>query len=340
MTKHIFLPEIEITKGNFFHAYETYLNEWRNNAINMAEDGKVSASICLQATLIDLLIDGKVNHDWIGIMDEYLSDNGVPLAYSENYGKLLHKFTDQQKQSTIHSIHTKWWISCVSNISLVDHEAYAHLILTKKQSDGLIYDKDVSETTLRHRMKTELTMSGAMAVEILNCANVLEEKIALELATELVSPIKCPALGYMSMEYFRYIALLILGKINLFPVGIENHINACAEGLSFGWCDFSMKSKVDAYMGTAKRTQRDKPIHSPLIACFINSLANNQIKDINKTNPILARLNEYSCHLKKNPFDIPAFQMRDIPINFGIDKSPIELICSSFLISSCQNSSN
>jgi hypothetical protein len=29
--------------------------------------------------------------------------------------------------------------------------------------------------------------------------------------------------------------------------------------------------------------------------------------------------------------DIPAFQMRDIPINFGADKTPIEVICSSHL---------
>jgi len=334
MSTHVFIPEVQIIKGNFFPVYEQYLKDWRINAIRMAEDGKVSASICLQATLIDLLIDGKINHDWKGIMDEHLAENGIPLSYSESYGKLLYKFTAQYKQSTIHAIHTKWWVEQITDTTKVDHTKFAELILAKRQSDGLIYDKDISETILRHRMKTELTMSAAMAVEIFRASGALTKKLAVELATELVSPIKCPALGYMSMEYFRSIALLIMGKENLFPVGIENYIDSCSEGLSVGWCDFAMKSKVDAYMGTAKRTQRDKPIHSPLIACYISSLA-KLIKDVNRANSVLSRLTKYSIHLRANPFDIPAFQMRDIPLNFGIDKTPIEIICASHLISKC-----
>ena len=162
MINHIFIPEVQIGKGNYFPQYEQYLMDWRSNAICMAEDGKVSASICHQAILIDILLEGKVTHDWVGIMDEYLTEKGYPLAYSENYSKLLHKFTAQYKQSTIHSIHTKWWAACVTNASEVDHAAYASMILAKRQSDGLFYDKDVSETILRHRMKTELTMSTAM----------------------------------------------------------------------------------------------------------------------------------------------------------------------------------
>jgi hypothetical protein len=30
--------------------------------------------------------------------------------------------------------------------------------------------------------------------------------------------------------------------------------------------------------------------------------------------------------------DIPAFQMRDIPIPFGADRTPIEVICASELM--------
>ena len=336
MINYIFIPNVHFEKGSFFPIYEQYLKDWRSNAISFAEDGKVSASMCIQATLIDLIIEGKLSHDWLGIMDEFLTENGWPLAYSENYGKLLYKYTAQFKQTTVHSIHTKWWISCLTNMGKVDHAFFATLIAEKKQNDGLIYDKDVSKTILRHRMKTELTMSAAMSAEILNAAGILSEKLSLELATELVSPIKCPTLGYMSMEYFRLVALMIMGQGNLFPIGISKHIEACAEGLDVGWSDFSMKSKVDAYMGTAKRSKRDKPIHSPLVACQINFLSKT-ILDKNSSSSIMKRLNDYSYYMELNPLDIPAFQMRDVPINFGADITPIEIICSSFLISSCQS---
>ena len=136
------------------------------------------------------------------------------------------------------------------------------------------------------------------------------------------------------MEYFRLKALKILGHENLFPTGIAQHLDACAEDLDVGWCDFAMKSKVDAYMGTAKRTQRDKPIHSPLIACYVAVLT-EQILDAGKKFKTLDRLESYARHLKGNPWDIPAFQMRDVPIRFGADKTPIEMICASHLITQC-----
>jgi len=122
----------------------------------------------------------------------------------------------------------------------------------------------------------------------------------------------------------------------LFPVGVEAHIDACAQGLPFGWCDFSMSSKVDAYMGTAKRTQRDRPIHSPLIACHVRALL-DKVQDAKKRSAIHQRLDNYSSHLKENPLDIPAFQMRDVPIRFGADITPIEVVCASHLISQCRN---
>jgi hypothetical protein len=97
-----------------------------------------------------------------------------------------------------------------------------------------------------------------------------------------------------------------------------------------------MKAKVDAYMGTAKRTQRDRPIHSPLIACHVSFLL-EKVQDAEKKNSLSQRLDTYACHLKNNPLDIPAFQMRDVPIPFGADKTPIEVICASFLITQCKS---
>lgn len=334
MTEHIFLPGIPLRPGFISPAHERYLRDWHEEAIQNADNGDVAASVCLQGTLIELVLFGKVRHDWLGIMDEFLMDNGKPLAYSEAFGARLHGFGSQFRQSTVHAIHTRWWLESLAGED-VDNERFAKLVLAKKQTDGLIYDRDISPTILRHRMKSELTMSMAMATEILRAANRLPGGTPVELATEIVSPAKCPALGYMSMEYFRLAALRILSQEHLFPVGIEAHIEACAEDLAVGWCDFSMKSKVDAYMGTAKRTQRDKPIHSPLIAGHVAALI-GKVDGAAKREAFAQRLGAYACHLKDNPMDIPAFQMRDVPIRFGEDRTPIEVICASFLISTCQ----
>lgn len=330
---HIFLHDIPMRKGGIHSAYERYLLDWREEAIRHAEDGDVAASVCNQAALVDLILYEEVRHDWLGIMDSFLMDEGKPLAYSEAFGKRLHKYANQYYQSSIHAIYTRWWIEHLFN-SAVDNDRYADLILAKKQSDGLIYDRDISETIFRHRMKSEITLSMAMSVDILRAAGRLAEHNSIELATCIVNPLKCPTLGYMSMEYFRLKALQILGFENLFPVGVEQHIEACSEHLSFGWCDFAINKKVDAYMGTAKRTQRDKPIHSPLIAYYVFVLL-RQIQDSTLRMKYFQRLIDYARYLNANPMDIPSFQMRDIPLRFGADITPIEVICSSFLINQC-----
>ena len=51
------------------------------------------------------------------------------------------------------------------------------ILLRRKLRDGLIYDYDVSETILRHRMKTEITASLAYAVEILLAAGRLTDAL-------------------------------------------------------------------------------------------------------------------------------------------------------------------
>lgn len=334
MIEHIILPGIALVQGTINLAYEQYLKEWREEAIHCADKGDIAASICHQATLIDLVLYGKPRHAWNEIMDEYLTEDGRPLAYSEAFGKRLHKFDNQYRQTTVHAIHTRWWIECLNDSNEVDHERFAALVLSKCQADGLIYDADVSETILRHRMKTELTLSMAMSTEILQAAGKLVGTLPLELSTSIIDSRKCPTLGYISMEFFRLKALKILGYVNHFPTGIAEYIEACAEDLDVGWCDFAMKSKVDAYMGTAKRIKRDKPIHSPLIACYVTMLA-EQILHPEKKAKVLDRLIAYASYLKRNPLNIPAFQIRDVPIRFGADKTPIEMICASHLILQC-----
>jgi hypothetical protein len=335
MPHHLILSDVSLGQSFLHPVFEQYVKCWREDAIQRAEAGDVAASTCLQGTLIDLVLFGRVRHAWGEIMDAFLTHNGKPIAYSEAFGRRLHKFLGQYLQTTVHAIHTRWWIQCLVNPSAVDHAAFANMILTKRQTDGLIYDADVSETILRHRMKSEVTLSMAMSAEILQAARMLTGNLPLELATHIVDPRKCPTLGYISAEYFRLHALRTLGYENYFPTGIAEHIDACAKDLPVGWGDFAMKSKVDAYMGTAKRTQRDKPIHSPLIACHVAALV-RMISTDGVRAKVNGRLTEYARHLTHQPLDIPAFQMRDVQIPFGSDKTPIEAICASHLIAGCQ----
>jgi hypothetical protein len=134
----------------------------------------------------------------------------------------------------------------------------------------------------------------------------------------------------MSAEYFRWRVLQMLDATRHFPVGIAEAIEACAVGLNVGYGDFSIADKRDAYMGTAKRVARDKPIHSPLIACHVTALL-DAVPNAEEKVPIEERLGAYKAHLRANPMDIPAFQMRDVPIPFGTDKTPIEVICAAWL---------
>lgn len=335
MTTHPIIPGVVLQSGFSHPAFERYLRDWREDAIRRAEDGDAAASVCQQAVIIDLILDGHLRHDWPSVMQDVLTNAGRPIAYSEKFGKQLHKFGGQFLQSTVHSIYTRWWIERVVNPAGVDHEKFAKMMLSKKRTDGLIYDADVSETVLRHRMKAELCMSAVMAAEILRAAEMLTDVLRIELATSLADPRKVPPLGYMTTEQFRLAALRLLGHEELFPVGIGDHIDACAEDLAIGWSDFAMKSKVDAYMGAAKRTARDKPIHSPLIACHVAALSGKVDGDAKKA-AVLERLTNYALILAKNPLDIPAFQMRDVPIPFGADITPIEATCASRLIANLQ----
>jgi len=336
MITHLLLPGVTIETGFSHPVFDRYLCEWREQAITDADDGIISTSICLQGVLLDLLINGELQHDWLSIMLDLLTDAERPIAYSKNYGKQLYMFDGQYLQSTIHAIHTRWWVEKLVKPKMIDHEKFAKLILAKKCANGLIYDADVSNTILRHRMKSELSMSAVMGAEILSHTNYLTDILRDELATSLCDPCKVPQLGYMISEQYRLAALRFLSHEEQFPKGIEGHINACAEGLAYGWNDFSMTSKIDAYMGTTKRTAHDKPIHSPLVACHVAALS-YKVEDITKRAAILERLNIYALKLAENPLDIPPFQMRDIPIPFGTGITPIEAICASWLIANHQN---
>lgn len=326
MTEYIFLPEIPLEAAVVHPEHKKWLVSWLKEVEGNIEDGNVSSSMCIQGIIAEIALFKSIKTDWYGIVNEYLTDDrGFPIAYSEEYGKRLYSF-NQWLQKPLHAIYTKWWIEKILNKQKDNDIQYGTLIQSLIQPDGWMYNPDVSCTGSRTRMRSELLMSMAMGIEILDDNNLLTGHKKQFQATISSFPLS----HCLSAEYFRLRALKKLDSIELSPVGYNNMLKMCEAGA--GYCDFSLETKVDDYMGTAKRTSRDKLVHSPLASLFAIHIASACEKSVKEY--VMSRVNRFREYLKKNPFDIPSFIMRDINIPFGSDLTPLEIIAASAMIGS------
>jgi len=178
-------------------------------------------------------------------------------------------------------------------------------------------------------MKMELMMSLAMGLEILNYHGLAEDR--KKVFEGLLSSV--PVTDYLSAEYFRLKALDTLDMVSLAPSNLSEVIVTCQAGE--GFCDFSITSKVDDYMGTAKRVSRDKPLHSAISSLHANYIATRCSSNV--ADVVNSRLRAFGRHLSSQPFDIPAFRMRDVDVPFGTDLSPFEVIGASYIVSNWGN---
>ena len=324
MTLHVLLHTIDVRSLRFAEEYRQWLTTWLQTTDEEIERGDVAASLCLQAALCEIILHGEVQRDWQGVFDEYLTDDtGAPLAYSEAFGNRVYGFAGQWRQTPIHAIYTRLWFDRLLGHEETQIGAYADFIEGFIQSDGWIYNPRVSETQIRTRMKSELLMSMAMGVEILRAAKRLKHHTASCTAT--LSGL--PATGFLGAEHFRAVALELLDATQHIPVTLYQSIEECQAGE--GYSDFAVKNKVDDYMGTAKRSSRDVALHSPLSTIHALHLAEYTTPE--ERNRVHAQARVFAEHLTRDPLDIPAFQIRDLPIPFGTDISPIEIICAAWL---------
>jgi len=318
MIEHIFLPTLDIEQVALLPEHRVWLENWLREREPDIERGNVAASMCLQGAMSELLLHHRIVTDWIGIMEEFLTRDGKPIAYSEQYGKRLYEFAFWI-QNEVHAIHARWWVQRVCNVdSGLDFQGLAESLI---QPSGWIYNPQVSPTNLRTRMKSEYVMSLAMGVEILKSDGGLEPH-----RTEFEGLLSStPLTGYLSAEYFRAFALNLLGRPELAPTALASVLATCEIGE--GYCDFDVRAKVDDYMGTAKRTGRDIPVHSALSALHASFLAN--LCDPEAKNRTIERVKHFSEHIKSEPMDIQPFRMRDIDIPFGTGLSPLEVMAAS-----------
>ena len=324
MTKHIFLPLTDLTSVTLQGKHHTWLTNWETEVWEGIENGDTAISECLLGALNEILQKRKIESDWPGILEGYLTDSdGSPLAYSEPYGGRLFKY-NQWKQTTVFAIHAHWWIRNLADPSSIDHTFYAQMIIDRIQSSGWVYDPGVSCTGTSTRMKSEMTMSLCMAAEILSAAsNLGEYKDRFQSALVSLSPT-----NFVSAEYFRLAALEQLESTHLMTTNIDELITASRVGK--GYCDFSLSAKVDDYMGTAKRTARDQALESPISTLHTLYLAKSLSSELEEN--VIAVAKDYGRSLHDNPLDIPAFRMRDLEALFGPGVTPLELMAASSLV--------
>lgn len=320
---HTFLPNVVLGELTFTREYKQWLQDWLSKVDSNVENGDTATSICFQALLTEVILYGEPRHNWTDILDELLTDKqGNPLAYSEVYGQRLSRFA-QWRQTPVHAVYSHYWIKRALAPSSVD-ERYADLIIDFIQPSGWIYNPKVSQTQLTTRMKSEYLMSFAMGLEILRAFSRLEKHEGSFKATLSSYPLTV----FLSAEFFRVLALEILGATHFLPVGIERILQICEAG--HGYCDFSVSEKVDDYMGTAKRTGRDRALHSPLSA--LQAAYISRYSDRETQRRVNKRLTGFAEYLSEHPFEIEAFQIRDLAIAFGTDLSPLELIAATSVI--------
>lgn len=329
---HPLLGSIDCRYVSLLDLHRDWLENWQIDQEKSIEHGEISMSGCVNGALCELALTGQLKTDWIGIIDEFLGTEDEPLAYSNAYIQRLHNFSAQGRQSTISAIFSRWWISQLVS-TRTDHDKYSELVLQRLQPDGHFYDYEVSETMIRHRMKLELTLNATYAVQILSEANRINSTFATEIASSITNTKDIPSCSYLSTEYFRFQTLQKIGLENLFPTGFDDFIVSLATGLSLGWSDFDLASKMDAYMGTRKRTSRDAVIHTPLVANYVSQMT-ALIEDPEVLESVQTRLVAYSAYLGSHPLDIPSFQMRDLTIPFGTGISILEAITASHLAGS------
>ncbi|NNE18220.1 MAG: hypothetical protein HKN10_07065 [Myxococcales bacterium] len=321
-TSFVPLAGVHLRKIELLDAHRSWLADWLEKEGARAGDGLCSASTCVVGAIVDQLLHGAQKWDWVGIANEYLEGrSGEPLAYSEAYGRQLHGFDKQWHQSPVYAIYYRWWIE-KTNGRKAELGALAARIRNLIQRDGWVYNPEVSPTGPRTRMKSERVMSLAMSIEILRDSEELEAHA--NSFTSLIASL--PLTPYLSSECFRLAALAGLEATSQIPAGLENVLQRNETG--DGYCDFSQSSKVDDYMGSAKRTGHDTEVHSAIAAVHARYIAEHCTPEVQTR--ATQRIESFGEHIAEHPMDIPAFHIRDlVDIPFGEGVTPLELIAGS-----------
>nr|ADQ20511.1 BseYIB [Bacillus sp. 2521] len=316
---HLLLPNLNINNEKAVpEVYKRILEGYLDYLNTALEYESIAMSEVVAGVISELILYNEIKHDWFLIIKDLLEYDELPISYSKNYGEKLYGFNSQWLQHTVHATYNHSFIMNLLNKSQFD---YSSIILDLVQPDGYIYNKKVSATNPRTRMKSELLMSLAMGLSLIDSSRIPEQcivKIKTFDKTEFVTA-----------EYFKLFCLKLLKIDNLETYCNYNDIllERCFTGT--GYADFNVQDKVDDYMGTLKRTARDKSVASPLITVYAGEIAEvlgSSTLDLYNSNK-----EKYIQHLSLNPLDITAYKMRDLNADFGESITPFEIFSTIIL---------
>jgi hypothetical protein len=315
----LWLPSLSLP-GNYTGVYTQYLNNQLELIHDEISKDCLSAAKALQGVLIESLLYGRAKFDWAGAINELLVRNGKALAYSESFSNNLHGFSKQWEQYSIGAAYSQYWIRKHLSCTQIDFD----YLNSKRDATGLYFDIDISPTKTSHRMKTEIAASTAMVLEMNQDLKFLESHNPGQIMSAMDNSMLFPRYKYLSLEYFRKVIMDLHSEQKNDADLLEGFLKKCALEAKYGWSDFMMNEKLDDYMGTAKRTSRDSNIHSPMLALYVNYLTELGTRSVE----IKDRLTEFTSHLVTDPWDIPAFKMRDLPYEFGPGITTLEALAA------------
>lgn len=316
LNDHVLLPHLSAL-SEVDEPYRGWLRKYSDQTIELAERG-IAHSAGVVAGYIAGSLSGAPKGDWLAVMRDLLELDGMPLAYSKEYGQQLCSFDNQWQQTDVHSVYARYWLE--RSIGEDAPERYSEIVRQFVQKTGWIFNPLVSETRTEKRMRSELLMQMAMAIEIAMAAGDAKEHYSASLAA-------IAGMGntrYVSAEYFRLVSLLQLEHLEQMVAGADEVLTECH--VAPGFSDFNVSAKRDDYMGTLKRSERDIAPFSPLCTVYALELA-GFIRD--------KRVEEWKTDISKylvsTPLEISPFRMRDLLPAFGDGCTTYEAIAECIL---------
>jgi hypothetical protein len=316
---HLVLPcAADVDAGSLLPDYRAYLTKYLADLEARIDAELLASSELVAGCVADLWLNGKPSWAWVEIAAELLEHEHDALAYSRRFSEQLYGFGDQWRQADAHSIYARAWVEL--NTQGEFEPRWRDQMSALIQPSGWIFNPRVSPTTLRHRMRSEQFMQLAMGASLLVGGMSDATRDAITAAA-----VSFPTTSYVSAEYFRFRTLQLVDRLEQMVVGTPDVLKQVKT--IPGFSDFSLASKTDAYMGTAKRTQRDVVIFSPICTLYALELATALEIDL----PDEA-WTDAAQYLRAKPLDIPAFRMRDLTAPFGDSVTAHEIIAAAILV--------
>ena len=316
MNNYYLIPFFSFENKLFDSEIMQFLSDQLDILTSEFDKGFISISNCMNAQLCLSSLD-KSSKWLLEVMRKNLLIDGTCTAYSKNYVSQLNNFDQQAFQRDVYTEYYYWKILLINEESIPNK--LVENILGYQNKSGYFYNSSNSNTSEKYRMKSELYGNLLMATEIIDYSNQSS-------STKKDISNKSFKTEYLSSEYFRDKYCSTINKEANTKESINHLLESCK--IEYGLCDFNTKNKTDDFMGTRKRTARDKSIFSPLATLHGIYLC----QKYNLQNFKKQLIDESHEYFEKYKLELESFKMRDLPIDFGPGKTVVEVLAFNTIL--------